>query len=225
MSDDPETARQIAELALSELPLLVLDVDDVILEFIRPFPVYLRSRGFELKFDSFALNGNIADLATGERVDRQTVSRLVDGFFEVQHDWQELAEDAAETIAGLAEAAEVVLLTAMPHRHRATRRALLDRFQLPYPLVTTERAKGPAIKLLRGPHPRPVAFVDDMYYNLVSVRDTVEDAHLFHLMADTSVRPLMPPLPEGIVQVDHWREAGPKIARALGIAPSRNQRP
>jgi len=28
MSDDPETARQIAELALDERPLLVLDVDD-----------------------------------------------------------------------------------------------------------------------------------------------------------------------------------------------------
>lgn len=217
MSDDPETMRQIAELAESALPLLVLDVDDVILEFIRPFPVYLRERGFELKFDSFSLNGNIADLSTGARVSKEHVSQLVDDFFDVQHDWQELAENAAETIAGLAGSAEVVLLTAMPHRHRARRRALLDDLDLPYPLVTTERAKGPAIKLLRGTHPRPVAFVDDMYHNLISARDAVADAHLFHLMADNSVRALLPPVPEGITQVEHWREAGPRIARALGV--------
>lgn len=217
MSDDPETTRQIAELVRSELPLLVLDVDDVVLEFIRPFPVYLRERGFELKFDSFSLNGNIADLASGERVDKEQVSRLVDDFFDVQHDWQELAESAADTIALLASSVEVVLLTAMPHRHRARRRALLDRLDLPYPLVTTERAKGPAIKLLRGAHPRPVAFVDDMYHNLLSARDTVAGVHLFHLMADNSVRALLPPVPEGITRVEHWRDAGPKIAKALGL--------
>ncbi|GLS38789.1 hypothetical protein GCM10010869_43860 [Mesorhizobium tianshanense] len=34
MSDDPETARQIEELAADDRPLLVLDVDDVVLEFI-----------------------------------------------------------------------------------------------------------------------------------------------------------------------------------------------
>ena len=36
MSDDPETARQIEELSADDRPLLVLDVDDVVLEFIRP---------------------------------------------------------------------------------------------------------------------------------------------------------------------------------------------
>lgn len=217
MSDDPQTARQIAELAASNLPLLVLDVDDVILEFIRPFPRYLQSRGYELRFDSFALNGNVFDRATGERAPKEVVHQLVDDFFVVQDDWQEPAEDAAETIANIARAAEVVLLTAMPHRHWATRRRLLDRFELNYPLLTTERAKGPAIKALRGNHPRPVAFIDDMPYNLVSAREAVHDAHLFHLMADTSMRALMPPLPDGITMLDHWRDAEPEISRALGL--------
>lgn len=45
MSDDPETARQIEELASDDRPLLVLDVDDVVLEFIRPFPQFLERRG------------------------------------------------------------------------------------------------------------------------------------------------------------------------------------
>ncbi|MFC5585860.1 hypothetical protein ACFPOD_12130 [Nitratireductor kimnyeongensis] len=217
MTIDPETSRQIDELSLSNDPLLVLDVDDVVLEFIRPFPEYLRTRGFELKLENFGLNGNIVDLSSGDRATDKAVSQLVDAFFEVQHDWQKLAENASETIARLSKASQVVLLTAMPHRYRQTRRTLLDQLEMHYPLLTTERAKGPAIKRLRGDQLRPVAFVDDMYYNLVSVRDTVEDAHLFHLMADNSVRALMPPIPEGITVVEHWKEAGEKIARALNL--------
>ena len=34
MSDDPETVRQIAELARDTRTLLVLDVDEVLLEFV-----------------------------------------------------------------------------------------------------------------------------------------------------------------------------------------------
>ena len=65
MSDDPETARQIAELSRDTRPLLVLDVDEVVVEFIRPFVGFLGSNG--LKFDtfSFRLHGNISDVASG----------------------------------------------------------------------------------------------------------------------------------------------------------------
>jgi len=217
MSDDPETVRQIAELASDDRPLLVLDVDDVVLEFIRPFPRYLASLGFELHFDSFSLHGNIVERATGARLDDTRVTELIHSFYEVQGSWQTVTDDAAETLAGFGDAVEIVLLTAMPHRHRAARRALLDSLGLAYPLLTTERAKGPAVRLLRGEHERPVAFVDDMHHNLLSVRKAVADAHLFHLMADNSIRRLLPPTPDGIIEVRSWREAGPKIASALGI--------
>ena len=44
MSDDPETARQIAELSRDARPLLVLDVDEVMLEFVRPFTGFLERK-------------------------------------------------------------------------------------------------------------------------------------------------------------------------------------
>ena len=53
--------------------------------------------------------------------------------------------------------------------------------------------------------------------NLVSVRATVADAHLFHLMAHAGMRALLPPLPDGIVITEDWRDAAPKIAGALDI--------
>ena len=217
MSDDPETARQIEELAADDRPLLVLDVDDVVLEFIRPFPRYLKSRGFGLTLASFRLTGNIAETASGRLVEQAEVAALLGEFFDAQADWQSITDGAAEALATLGQRAEIVLLTAMPHKHRAVRRAHLDVLGLNYPLLTTEMAKGPAIAKLRGAKGRPVAFVDDQPNNLLSARSSVADAHLFHLMADNSLRAVLPPIPDDIISVHDWREAAPKIATALGL--------
>ncbi|OHV89182.1 hypothetical protein [Mesorhizobium sp. ORS 3428] len=217
MSDDPETARQIEELAADDRPLLVLDVDDVILEFIRPFPRYLLSRGFGLTLASFRLTGNIAETASGRLIEQAEVSALLGDFFDAQADWQGVIDGAAEALATLGQHAEIVLLTAMPHKHRAVRRAHLDALGLTYPLLTTEMAKGPAIAKLRGANGRPVAFVDDQPANLLSARSSVADAHLFHLMADNALRAFLPPTPDDIIAVDNWREAAPKIASALEL--------
>ena len=217
MSDDPETARQIAELAADDRPLLVLDVDDVVLEFIRPFPHFLKSRGFGLTIASFRLTGNIAEAATGRLIEQPEVTALLGEFFDTQADWQSVTDGAADALAMLGQGAEIVMLTAMPHKHRAARRAHLDMLGLNYPLLTTEMAKGPAIAKLRGLKGRPVAFVDDQPPNLISARDSVADAHLFHLMADNSLRAFLPPTPDDIISVDDWREAAPKIANALGL--------
>lgn len=217
MSDDPETARQIAELSRDMRPLVVVDVDEVVLEFIRPFIGFLGSTGLKFDTTSFRLHGNISELATGAVVDNLRVTGLIDGFFAVQADWQMASEGAVEAIARLADSAETVMLTAMPHKHRAVRRAHLDALGFPYPLLTTEAPKGPAIRQLRGDHPRPVAFVDDIPHNLVSVRGAVADARLFHVMANAEMRKLLPPLPDGIVAAADWRDAAPRIATALGI--------
>ncbi|CAN7553918.1 hypothetical protein [Mesorhizobium caraganae] len=217
MSDDPETARQIAELAADDRPLLILDVDDVVLEFIRPFPHFLKSRGFGLTLASFRLTGNIAETASGRLIEQPEVTALLGDFFDAQADWQSVTDGAEQALASLGDRAEIVLLTAMPHRHRAARRAHLDALGLPYPLLTTEMAKGPAVAKLRGKKGRPVAFVDDQPANLISARNSVADAHLFHLMADNSLRAYLPPMPDDIVSVEDWREAAPKIASALGL--------
>jgi hypothetical protein len=217
MSDDPETARQIEELAADNRPLLVLDVDDVVLEFIRPFPRFLETRGLGLTLKSFHLTGNIAEKAGGRLVEQSEVIALLDEFFDCQAEWQSVTNGAAEALAKLGEHVEIVLLTAMFHRHRAARRAHLDALGLTYPLLTTEMAKGPAVAKLRGNKGRPVAFVDDQPVNLISARQSVPDSHLFHLMDDNSLREFLPPTPDDIIVVQDWHEAMPKIATALGI--------
>ncbi len=217
MSDDPETARQIEELAHDDRPLLVLDVDDVVLEFIRPFPNFLEKRGLQLTLKSFHLTGNVAETANGRLVEQAEVTALLDEFFDAQAEWQSVTIGAADALAEIDRHAEIVLLTAMFHRHRAARRAHLDALGLAYPLLTTEMAKGPAVAKLRGATRRPIAFVDDQPANLLSTRQSVADAHLFHLMADNSLRDFLPPIPDDITVVEDWDDALPKIVTALGI--------
>lgn len=222
MSLDPQTLLQIEAMArdsrlADERPLLVLDVDDVLLHFVGPLVRYMESQGARLQLSTFRLFGNVFDMGTGAAIDNEGVSALLDGFFGAQGDWQTPVDGALETVADIAGQAEVVLLTAMPHRHRDTRRLLLDRIGLPYPLLTTELAKGPAIRHLRGETGRPVAFVDDTPHNLVSARREVADSHLFHLIADNSLRAVAPPPPPDVTIVMDWTEAGERIAAALDI--------
>jgi len=217
MSLDPETERQIAELSHDPRPLIVLDVDDVVLEFIRPFPRFLDQRGFSLALNDFRLAGNITHRDTGIVAEREAVHELVEEFFNFQADWQTVTEGAAEALGELGARAEIVMLTAMPHRFREARRNHLDALGLTYPLLTVEMEKGPAIARLRGENARPVAFVDDQPRNLVSAHQYVPDAHLLHLMADNSLRKLLPPPEPYFDVVLDWHEARPLIAERLGL--------
>lgn len=225
MSLDPLTLGQIEALTRkgglsdgsNQRPLLVLDVDDVILHFVGPLLRYFEAQNAQLRLSTFRLFGNVFDASTGAALDNERVSEMLGGFFDSQGDWQTLVNGAPEAISAIAQHAEVVLLTAMPHRYRDTRRAFLDQLGLPYPLLTTEMAKGPAIRHLRGQTGRAVAFVDDTPHNLVSARREVADSHLFHLIADNSLRKLMPAPPQDVTIVMDWNEAGERIAAALDI--------
>jgi len=225
MSLDPQTLGQIEALTSTgsisngsdERPLLVLDVDDVVLHFVGPLLRFFEAQNAQLRLSTFRLFGNVFDATTGTALDNARVSEMLGSFFDTQGDWQTLVDGAPEAISAIAQHAEVVLLTAMPHRYRDTRRVFLDQLGLPYPLLTTEMAKGPAIRHLRGESGRAVAFVDDMPHNLVSARQEVTDSHLFHLIADNSLRKLVPAPPQDATIVMDWNEAGERIAAVLKI--------
>lgn len=215
MTIDPETLRQIEELSHDARSLLVVDVDEVILDFVDPFVRYLNSLGFGFASQGFRLTGNVVEKASGRLAGADETAALLDGFFAAQAAWQKPVAGAVEGLERLAGEVEIVMLTAMPHRYHGTRRDLLDSYSVPYPLLTTEMAKGPAISRLRGDSGRAVAFVDDLPPNLISVRENVPDAHLFHLMSHAGMRALLPPLPKGIRPLADWAEAETAIFAAL----------
>jgi hypothetical protein len=208
-----------AHVQLKDRPLIVCDVDDVVLQFIHPFERFLQHEGYRLVPRSFRLHGNIVS-DDGTPVDDAKVSLLIESFFERQEDWQEPLALAAETLETLAGDADIVLLTAMPPVYRDQRRRLLDRFRLDYPLLASLQPKGPVVKALHDARDLPVVFIDDMVRNLQSVHDHVDACLLLHLTPESEIHRFAPAAPDGIARIRNWDEAAGLIGKHLGIGPA-----
>lgn len=211
----PDEEARIDALARSDAPLVVCDVDDVVLEFVTPFMRFLDSRGHELRLDSFRLNGNVYIKETDEPAEKETISGFLNEFFGEHDTWQMPVSGAVESLAALREeyGADIVFLTAMPPRHHARRRALLDLHGFAHPMIATEEAKGDALKaLLRHTPERAVAFIDDLPNNHASVRAAAPHVLTVHLMATEGLRQHLPPLPDGVSQAKDWADARRQIS-------------
>lgn len=202
MSDILETLRR------SRKPLIICDIDEVVMEFITPLRAYLASVDHALHADSFKLTGNIRRLSDGACATKEEVAGFQDAFFSAQEHWQTPARDAKTVLDGLKDAADIVFLTAMPPRHEGVRRALLDRHGFHFPMVATEDAKGPVAAELIGARGVPSVFIDDIYTNLHSVRTHAPACLLINLMADDAFRALAPDPGEGVVKARDWQHAG-----------------
>lgn len=194
-------------ISLGDRPLIVCDVDEVVLEFLNPFAAYLGSRGHELIPRSFRLNGNVVSRPGGIEASRAEVSAFLEAFYDAQHEWQTPVETAADALKRLSADADIVFLTAMPPRHQGVRRGLLDALDMTYPMIATEDAKGPAVKSLHGGRPLPLVFVDDITANLQSVRTNAPEALLVNLMANATFRALAPHPGDGVAIARDWPHA------------------
>jgi hypothetical protein len=220
----PEEQQRIESVARSDRPLIVSDIDDVVFEFVKPFMRFLDANGHELRLDSFRLNGNIYIKKTNELADRASVSGFLENFFAEHDDWQTPVDNALESLAALREkhGADIVFLTAMPPHHHARRRALLDLHGFNHPMIATEEAKGEAVRtLLRHNPSRPVAFIDDLPNNHFSVRELAPDTLTLHMIAHEPLKHMLPPLPEGVIEVDTW----PQAAEAISAFFETHQKP
>jgi hypothetical protein len=208
----------LGTLASSTRPLIISDVDEVVLEFLDPFQAYLASVEHRLHADSFRLHGNIRRLADQAPASSDEIRTFQEAFFASQEQWQTPAKGAYDVLASLSESADIVLLTAMPPRHHDRRRALLDSHGLNFPMIATEDAKGPVVAELIGSRSVPAVFIDDIASNLASVRTHAPDCMLIHLMANATFRALAPDPGNQVARPADWNEADALIRAHFGIA-------
>jgi hypothetical protein len=201
---------------LGDRPLIVCDVDDVVLHFFKPFLVYIDNEGHEFLPRSFRLTGNIVSKAKGTALEEMQVHRLIGAFFEAQEQWQTPFEQVIETLESFSKEADIVFLTAMPPQFSAQRRRLLDRLGLAYPLLATLQPKGPVVRSLHDARSLPVVFVDDMAHNLHSVRENVESCLLVNMMPDSIVHRMAPVAAADIARAADWSEAAALIRSHIG---------
>ncbi|WP_414692909.1 hypothetical protein [Pararhizobium sp.] len=196
-------------------PLIVCDIDEVVLEFLTPLRNFLNSSGHDLLPRSFRLHGNIVAIENGEPVSETQTRTFLEEFFRQQDQWQTPANQVVETLADLAKNADIVFLTAMAPRHAAMRRALLDRHGLHYPLLASEAPKGPIIQRLHDARDVPLIFIDDILRNLQSVRACAPDCLLINLIANAEFRAMAPHPGDGILTADGWTQTAEIIRQHL----------
>lgn len=201
----------LSHVRLSERPLVVCDVDDVVLHFAAPFQDFLRGSGHELIPRSFRLTGNIVSSETQVALEHSEVRQLIAAFFAAQERHQIPLDGVVETLCGLGNEADIVFLTAMPPLYREQRRRLLDRFGLGFPLVASEAPKGPILRSLHGTRSLPCVFIDDMVHNLQSVQEHVPECLLLHMMPDSALHLLAPRAGDHVARPRDWRQAGDLI--------------
>jgi hypothetical protein len=200
-------------------PLLILDCDEVILEFAGPFARWLRdARDIELRFDSFALAGNMRHLADGRLVEMADFPPLLDGFFAEGQPLQAPAEGAVEALTALSESMDLVVLTNIPAAYRDIRIELLKGHGLDVPVFANDGPKGRMVRDLAGD--RRALFVDDLPPHHTSAAKHAPQVARLHMVADAALRDLIPAAPDAHARIDRWAEALPWIdARMRGMHP------
>ena len=201
----------VSHIRLQERPLIVCDVDDVVLHFFAPFLTFIDGEGYEFLPRSFRLTGNIVSKGDGSALEEKDVHRLIEAFFEAQEQWQTPFDCVVNALEDLSKDADIVFLTAMPPQFWAQRRRLLDRLELAYPLLASLQPKGPIVRSLHRQRAMPVAFIDDMAHNLHSVSEHVPECLLINLKPDSIVHRMAPAVAAGIPEANEWSQAAPLI--------------
>jgi FMN phosphatase YigB (HAD superfamily) len=185
----------IASLKLTGRPLVIIDVDEVVVHMVKPLIPWLERRGLRLDLTSYSLGGNIRHADTNAVIPKDVVQELIQAFFDDEIHAQEAVDNAAAVIGRLEQVCDVVLLTNAPHRHRETRRTSLVAQGINATLITNDGPKGPPVALLRqralaAGAPDTLVFIDDSANNLDSVRASVPTATLVHFIAHPTFRSL-----------------------------------
>jgi hypothetical protein len=188
-------------------PLVICDVDEVTLHFIRHLETFLAERDLRFLSHRYRLAGNIAG-ADGVALDQPALQPILQAFYDAWVGRQSPVAGAAAALERLSASAEIVFLTNLPGPwNEETRARTLARNAMPYPLVVNAGPKGAAAARLAGDRAAPVVFLDDSPAHLRSVAEAVPGARRIHFVADPRFLALSEDVEGVALKTDDWRRA------------------
>lgn len=211
----PPSAPTLESLGLTrDRPLVIVDVDEVLGLFMKGFGAFVAQRGYELRFERFALFQNLFRPGANEHLDIAEGHRLFDEFFRTGCGEIEPAPGAVEALRKLRPRAELLILSNAPADAERLRGEWLRRHGLPRALILSSGPKGPITAGLVAQTRAKSAFVDDLLPNLDSVAEHSPRTATFQHVADLRLRPLAP-RSERHPRIDDWAELGETIEAAI----------
>ena len=202
-----EISNQIETLELDpDRPLVISDADEVLLQFMRQFEVYLDRNEMWIDLSSFKLQGNIKYKGSDEAVD-MTNRNIIDDFFAAETLNFSPVDGAAEALTALSKEAQVIILTNLPLAQKKERQINLSKHGMDYPVIVGSGLKGPAVKSLGDKINAPLFFLDDIPHNINSVAEYVPMSGRIHMIADPRLSKLIGAAEGASARIDQWHEA------------------
>jgi len=181
----PDVLAQIQALPGSPRPLIICDVDEVILHMIAHLEDYLHVRDLRFLNHEYRLTGNIGPRTGDHPLPADEVRRHLIAFFDEVSHQQQIVPGAEAALKDLSSDWDIVLLTNLPGGHnKPARERLLASLGVPFPVVTNSGPKGGAVAALSARRPAPVVFIDDSPTNHTSVNASLPSSVQIQFIAD-----------------------------------------
>ena len=110
-----KTYQQIKKLNIkSNIPLVIVDADEVIVHFAKPFVLFLKKRGFLLELNGYTLSDSIKNIETNKIIKSTKSQKLVIDFIKKETKKQPLTKGALQSLNIISNYAQVIILTNVP---------------------------------------------------------------------------------------------------------------
>lgn len=198
-------------------PLLVVDCDEVMVDFAGHLARFAAGIGIEMKLERYELEGAFREVETGRVLAFAEGIGIINRFFEAACRQQEALPGAADALARLSGTAQVVVLTNVPRHGKAARIENLAELGMGYPLIENSGGKGRALAWLQASVGAgvPAVFVDDSPSQIASAKRRAPSIKRIHFAGAPYVARLIPVCEDADHRAAGWQEAEPLIRRLL----------
>jgi hypothetical protein len=188
-------------------PLIISDVDEVLVYFATPLENYLDTKNMSISFISYKLFGNVHYKDTNKNVPKDIVIELLQSFFAEKVHTCPPVEGVENAFKRLREKFQIIILTNTPYEARTDRIKALKGLGLDFPLVANDGHKGQAVREICKNLKAPALFLDDIPHHHTSVAELAPHVHRVHFVADPRLAKLLPPACDSHERIDNWVDA------------------
>ena len=201
------TQEQISKVTLNPSePLIIIDADEVIVHFAKPFSIYLKERGLILKLNGYTLKNAILDLELKTPIDPRKANSLIIDFIKFNTACQPATPFSVKTLDRLSTIAQIIILSNVPRYAHAERIKNFKYLGLNYQFLSNVGPKGPAVKLISEKVNTRVIFIDDNNLQIESAKAFVPAAFRLHFTGCELVRPHLVKTEAATHMPKSWKE-------------------
>ena len=197
----------VRECLIEQKPLLIVDADEVLLQFVKALEGFLNRNGYYMRFDSFQLSGNIRRETDDTPIDQAMTSKLIADFFTHDVEKVEAVPGASKALQSLSDEYQIVVLSNVPEHVQERRQQHLINLGMNYPLIANKGGKGMFAQQLSGVVKAKTAFVDDLPPQHTSIAQSANHIHRIHMIVDKRLAKLISKAEDAHVRIDKWDDA------------------